>query len=176
MSGLSFTGPLSLSDTFNYGNRKQEDVWDYIRYEGLPYNPIYDQNAVIDENYTGKDLIIPREEAEVLAAQGLRVFMPRTGCQACPIPIKRGYLQYLRQVKPKVYRSMLFQLGFAEVLIREMKPEQREALFEELNTFGIIDENTEQQIIERLEDIIEWKPCVFDTVGVTPEKGKKKGG
>lgn len=164
----------SLSDTFNYGNNKQEDIWDFVRAFDLPYNPIYDKNAVLDERYTGNDVIVKREEAERLIAEGYNVFMPRTGCQACPIPIKRGYLQYLRQVYPKVYRSMLFKLGFAEVLIREMEPEQREQLYHELNTFGIIDENTEEEIIRRLEDIIEWKPCVFDSVGV--EKKKNKGG
>lgn len=83
----------AISDSFNYGNTRQEDVWDYVRKYDIPYNPLYDLNAVLDERYTGESAIIPREEAERLVTEGYNVFMPRTGCQACPIPIKRGYLR-----------------------------------------------------------------------------------
>lgn len=163
----------ALGDSFNYGNNRQEDVWEYVRRHSLPYNAIYDMNAVLDERYTGKDVVIDRVTAEFLVAKGLNVFMPRTGCMACPIPIKRGYLRYLREVFPKVYRSMLFQLGFAKVLITEMAEEQRAELLDELNSFGIISEKTEQAILDRLEDVIEMKPCVFDGVGVIKRKQAK---
>src|SRR5690606_23478068 len=105
----------SVSDSFNYGNNRQEDIWEYVRQHGIPYNPIYDLNAVLDDRFMEPNVIVPRERAEQLIADGYNVFMPRTGCQACPIPIKRGYLRYLREVFPRVYRSMLFQLGFARV-------------------------------------------------------------
>ena len=164
----------SLSDSFNYGNNRQEDVWEYVKKYDLPYNPIYDLNAVIDDRYEGESLIVGREHAEQLVAEGINVFMPRTGCQACPIPIRRGYLRYLREVFPRTYRAMLFQLGFAKVLIEEMAEEQREALLEELNSFGIIDEKTEEAVIERLEEVIEWKPCVFDNIGVVTKTKRKK--
>lgn len=160
----------ALTDSFNYGNNRQEDVWEYVRKHDMSYNAIYDMNAVIDESYTGTNVVVDRVTAELLTAQGLNVFMPRTGCMACPIPIRRGYLRYLREVYPKVYRSMLFQLGFARVLIAEMQEDKREELLEELNGFGVITEKTEQAILDRLEDVIEWKPCIFDNVGV----GKRK--
>ncbi|MGP0579172.1 phosphoadenosine phosphosulfate reductase family protein [Paenibacillus peoriae] len=164
----------ALADSFNYGNNRQEDVWNYVRKHGLPYNAIYDMNAVIDDAYTGKDVIVDRVTAEFLVAKGLNVFMPRTGCMACPIPIRRGYLRYLREVFPKVYRSMLFQLGFARVLIAEMPEYARAELLEELNGFGVITEKTEEAVLDRLEDVIEWKPCVFDDVGVDKRKQPKK--
>ncbi|MFK4304338.1 3'-phosphoadenosine 5'-phosphosulfate sulfotransferase (PAPS reductase)/FAD synthetase [Paenibacillus sp. RC254] len=164
----------ALADSFNYGNNRQEDVWNYVRKHDLPYNAIYDMNAVIDDAYTGKDVVVDRVTAEYLVAKGLNVFMPRTGCMACPIPIRRGYLRYLREVFPKVYRSMLFQLGFARVLIAEMAEEQRAELLEELNGFGVITEKTEEAVLDRLEDVIEMKPCVFDGVGVDKRKQPKK--
>jgi len=159
----------ALSDSFNYGNARQEDVWEYVRKYDIPYNPIYDLNAVLDERYEGP-AVVKREEAERLVSEGFNVFMPRTGCQACPIPIKRGYLRYLRQVFPKVYRSMLFQLGFAKVLVAEMGEEVRAALLDELSAFGVITEKTEEAILDRLEDVVEMKPCVFDGVGVTKRR------
>lgn len=160
----------ALTDTFNYGNQKQEDVWEYVRRHNIPYNPIYDLNAVLDDRYTGNNVVVDRVTAEFLVAKGLNVFMPRTGCQACPIPIRRGYLRYLREVFPKTYRSMLFQLGFAKVLITEMPEKDRVDLFEELNSFGIISEKTEEAVLDRLEDVIEMKPCLFDGVGVDGRK------
>jgi 3'-phosphoadenosine 5'-phosphosulfate sulfotransferase (PAPS reductase)/FAD synthetase len=162
----------SESDSFNYGNNRQEDVWEYVRKYDIPYNPIYDLNAVIDDNYTGENVIVDRVTAEELVRQGVKVFMPRTGCQACPIPIRRGYMRYLRHAFPKVYRSMLFQLGFARVLIEEMAEADRAALIDELDSFGIINEKTEEAILERLEAIIEWKPCVFDGIGEDKRKGR----
>jgi 3'-phosphoadenosine 5'-phosphosulfate sulfotransferase (PAPS reductase)/FAD synthetase len=156
----------ALSDSYNYGNNKQEDIWEYVRKYDIPYNPLYDINAVIDDRYTGTSLIVDRETAERLSSEGYNVFMPRTGCLACPIPIKRGYLRYLREVFPKVYRTMLFQLGFARVLIAEMDESERQSILDELSTFGIINEKTEEQIIERLESILEYKPCLFDGVGL----------
>lgn len=163
----------SLTDSFNYGNNRQEDVWNYVKKYAIPYNPIYDLNAVIDDKYSGNALVVDREAAQELVAQGYNVFMPRTGCQACPIPIKRGYLRYLRQVFPRVFRAMLFQLGFARVLIAEMDDDEREALLNEMSAFGVVDEPTQDAIIERLEMVLELRPCAFDSVG-TDKRGKKK--
>lgn len=171
--GLFIVRPIlwwtALTDSFNYGNNRQEDIWEYVRKYEIPYNPIYDMNAVLDDRYEG-DVVVNRVEAERLVTEGFNVFMPRTGCQACPIPIKRGYLRYLRQVYPKVYRSMLFQLGFAKVLITEMDETTRAALLDEMSAFGVITEKTEEAILDRLEDVIEMKPCVFDGVGVVKRK------
>ncbi|MEC0370027.1 phosphoadenosine phosphosulfate reductase family protein [Paenibacillus chibensis] len=164
----------ALTDSFNYGNNWQEDVWEYVRKHAIPYSEIYDMNAVIDDRYEGPTAIVDRVTAERLVAEGYNVFMPRTGCQACPIPIKRGYLRYLREVFPKTYRSMLFQFGFAKALIAEMPEEQRAELMDELSSFGIISEKTEEAVLERLEEIIEWKPCVFDGVGVDKRKKPKE--
>lgn len=159
----------SRTDSFNYGNNRQEDVWGYVRKHALPYNPIYDLNAVIDDRYDG-ETIVPRERAEELAEQGYNVFMPRTGCQACPIPIKRGYLRYLRQVFPKTYRAMIFQFGFGPALMAEMDESDRQALIREMAGFGVIDEESEEALIERLEDVLELKPCAFDGVGVEKQR------
>lgn len=163
----------SLTDSFNYGNNRQEDVWDYVRKYAIPYNPIYDLNAVIDDKYSGNDLVVDRETAQELVAQGYNVFMPRTGCQACPIPIKRGYLRYLRQVFPRVFRAMLFQLGFARVLLAEMDERDRRSLIDEMSAFGVVDEPTQEAIIGRLEMVLELRPCAFDSVG-TDNRGKRK--
>ncbi|WP_155808605.1 phosphoadenosine phosphosulfate reductase family protein [Brevibacillus agri] len=164
----------SLTDSFNYGNNRQEDVWDYVKKFAIPYNPIYDMNAVIDDKYSGNALVVDRETAQELAAQGYNVFMPRTGCQACPIPIKRGYLRYLRQVFPRVFRAMLFQLGFARVLLAEMDEDEREALIREMSAFGVVDEPTQDAIIERLEMVLKLRPCAFDSVGTGHRKKRKK--
>lgn len=145
----------SLSDSFNYGNNRQEDVWDYVKKYTIPYNPIYDLNAVIDDRYSGNALVVDRETAQQLVAEGYNVFMPRTGCQACPIPIKRGYLRYLRQVFPKVFRAMLFQLGFARVLIAEMDERDRQSLIEEMSFFGVIDDTTRSFVIKRAKEDVE---------------------
>lgn len=96
--------------------------------------------------------------------------MPRTGCQACPIPIKRGYLRYLRQVFPKTYRAMIFQFGFGPALMAEMDEGDRQALIREMAGFGVIDEESEDALIERLEDVLELKPCAFDGVGVEKQR------
>lgn len=61
---------------------------------------------------------------------------------------------------------MLFHLGFARVLIAEMDESIRQGLFDEMSAFGVISEKTEESIIDRLEDILELKPCIFDAVGV----------
>src|SRR5690606_31234255 len=121
---------------------------------------------IIDDRYTGTETVIGRERAEELVAKGYNVFMPRTGCQACPIPIKRGYLRYLREVFPKTYRAMLFQFGFARVLIAEMPEGERDQLIDEMAQFGVIDDNSQDALIERLEDVLELRPCAFDGVGV----------
>lgn len=142
----------SLTDSFNYGNNRQEDVWDYVKKYDIPYNPIYDLNAVIDDKYSGNALVVDRETAQQLTAEGYNVFMPRTGCQACPIPIKRGYLRYLRQVFPKVFRAMLFQLGFARVLLAEMDERDRQSLIDEMSAFGVIDETTRSFVVKRAKE------------------------
>lgn len=145
----------SLSDSFNYGNNRQEDVWNYVKKYAIPYNPIYDMNAVIDDKYSGNALVVDRETAQELVAQGYNVFMPRTGCQACPIPIRRGYLRYLRQVFPRVFRAMLFQLGFARVLLAEMDERDRQSLIEEMSFFGVIDDSTRAFVIKRASEDVQ---------------------
>lgn len=96
--------------------------------------------------------------------------MPRTGCQACPIPIKRGYLRYLREVFPKTYQAMLFQFGFARVLLAEMSEDERNQLIDEMAQFGVIDEKSQDALIEKLEEVLELRPCAFDGVGVVKNK------
>lgn len=63
----------SRTDSFNYGNNRQEDVWGYVRKHALPYNPIYDLNAVIDDRYDG-ETIVPRESGGTSRARLQRLY------------------------------------------------------------------------------------------------------
>lgn len=76
----------------------------------------------------------------------------------CPIPVKYGYMQWMRLYYPKVYNAMVHNLGYGKVLI-EMIPEE---IREEIKEFTGIDV-TAENAHEHLREILEAKPCTFDS-------------
>lgn len=65
---------------------------------------------------------------------------------------------------------MLFQFGFARVLLAEMSEDERNQLIDEMAQFGVIDEKSQDALIEKLEEVLELRPCAFDGVGVVKNK------
>ena len=78
-------------------------------------------------------------------------------CLACPIPVKFGYLQFIRLHYPKVYTTMIHNLGYGKALL-DMIPEE---VKEEIQFVLGIDLN-EENAHEFIKEIVEAKPCVFD--------------
>lgn len=78
-------------------------------------------------------------------------------CLACPIPVKYGYLQFIRTYYPKVFNAMIYNLGYGKTLL-EMIPKE---VKEEIEFILGIDLN-EENAHEFIKDILEAKPCVFD--------------
>jgi len=162
----------------------EEDVWNYVEQEGIPYNDLYRKNLikaypdnlefVLAEHYDeltaiGLDVedlrdrqtqTVERKQAMLLECIGFKLFTPRTGCMACPIPIKFGYLQWMRLYYPKVYDAMVYNLGYGKVLI-EMIPEE---IREEIEMFTGID-ITAENAADHLKEILEAKPCALDNFG-----------
>lgn len=160
-----------------------EEVWEYVFKEEIPYNELYDQNVIKEypDNHLFKVLelvdelkeVMPEEDVEkfvggelqmvskkasfVLERHGYKLFTPRTGCMQCPIPVKYGYLQFMRLAYPKVYTSMIYNLGYGKALL-DMVPEDVKQEVEFLTGVKIDEENAH----EHLKEILESKPCVFD--------------
>lgn len=136
----------------------EEDIWEYVEQESIPYNDLYTMNMLKEdvdeiENQTK----LSRKHAHKLKKDGLDVFTPRTGCMMCPIPIKYGYLQWMRLNYPKVYDAMIYNLGYGKVLLSIIPADVREEL-EQLLGITITEENAHEYIKE----VLEAKPCVFD--------------
>jgi 3'-phosphoadenosine 5'-phosphosulfate sulfotransferase (PAPS reductase)/FAD synthetase len=129
-----------------------EDVWQYVEQEKIPFNDLYHKNLVKN---TGE--IVDRQTAITLEKQKVDVFMPRTGCMMCPIPVKYGYLQWMRLNYEKVYNTMIYNLGYGDVLMNMIPNDVREEI-ETLLGITITPEN----IHEYLKDILDAKPCTFD--------------
>lgn len=158
------------------------DIWQYVETENIPYNALYDKNIIrfypdnneqlIEENEeilveVGLDLQKLREQqiqtithtqAIVLKSIGYTLFTPRTGCQMCPIPVKYGYLQFMRLHYPKAYNAMIHTLGYGPALIN-MVPDDVKAEIKALT--GI--EMTVEEAANHLKEILEAKPCTFDS-------------
>lgn len=160
---------------------KEKDIWDYVEQENIPYNDLYRKNLIqeypsnagelvlkhrkelqsvgLDVNrlYNHQVQIVDRRQAMVLEEIGFKMFTPRTGCMMCPIPIKYGYLHWMRINHEKVYNAMIHNLGYGEALIKMIPKEVRE----ELEFFMGI-ELTPENAHEHLKDILQVKPCTFD--------------
>lgn len=156
-----------------------DDVWEYARKEGIPYVKMYDNNliqkypeqSVIEDNLDmfselgvdieklkNRQLInLTKYQANFAEKIGFQLFTPRVGCMMCPIPVKYGYMQFMRTYYPKVYDAMVHKLGYGKVLL-EMIPDD---VKEELKFFLNIDLDADNAH-EYLKDILEAKPCVFD--------------
>lgn len=156
---------------------KDDDVWEYVKQEGIPYNDLYNMNTV--QSYQTKKKIDPqklesvdlttkqiedeelhtvsREQAKVLKQMGISVFTPRTGCMMCPIPIKYGYMQWMRLNYPKVFDAMVYNLGYGQALLNII-PDDVRLEIEQLLGMTLNEETAH----EYLQDILNAKPCTFD--------------
>ncbi|MED1818952.1 phosphoadenosine phosphosulfate reductase family protein [Bacillus subtilis] len=157
----------------------EEEVWEIVEKFEIPYNDLYNKNLIkkypptklIRDNYSLiKELglepeeflkeniqTVSRPQAIQLEKIGFEIFTPRTGCQMCPIPVKYGYLHWMRTYYPKVYDAMVYNLGYGKALI-EMIPED---IQEEIKEFTGIDIQAENAH-EYLQEILEVKPCALD--------------
>jgi 3'-phosphoadenosine 5'-phosphosulfate sulfotransferase (PAPS reductase)/FAD synthetase len=162
----------------------EDDVWNYVESENIPYNDLYRKNLIqkypdnlnetILEHYdelaaTSLDVnalhdrqvqTVTRMQAMTLERIGFKLFTPRTGCMQCPIPVKYGYLQWMRLYYPKVYNAMVHTLGYGPALLGMVPQEVRD----EIKEFTGID-LTAEDAAEHLKEILEAKPCTFDRLG-----------
>lgn len=74
-------------------NWTNEDVWQYIHENKVPYNPLYDKNSVEIQG-------------------GIR-----TGCWPCTQAIKYGKLQHLREYYPKLFNHLVVEKKLGETMI-----------------------------------------------------------
>lgn len=51
-----------------------------------------------------------------------------------------------------------------------MSEDERNQLIDEMAQFGVIDEKSQDALIEKLEEVLELRPCAFDGVGVVKNK------
>jgi len=116
-----------------------EDVWQYTKANDIPYASIYDMILLNDK--------------------GEEVFKPRIGCWACMLSAKYGYLKWLKEFKPKLYRHIMLDKGLLELLyakkfgyglsISKTGKEQMEGKIEGFDPDYLI-------------GFLEQRPCFFD--------------
>lgn len=159
----------------------EEDIWDYVEKENIPYNDIYKKNLIqeypkdlesiihnnksklVDYGFDVKELhnenlnTVTRKQGMLLEKLGFKILLPRTGCMACPIKVKYGYLHWIRMYYPKVFNTMIYNLEYGKALLSMIPDEAKE----EIEFVLGIDLN-EENAHEYLKDILESKPCVFD--------------
>lgn len=159
---------------------KEEDIWEYVEKENIPYNDLYNKNMIkfypanhieivnehkeliskyidVDKFVKQEILHFTRKQSIMLEKLGYTLYTPRTGCMQCPIPIRYGYLQWMRLTYPKVFNGMVYTLGYGKVLL-DMIPDD---VKEEIKQFTGIDV-TEENADQFLKEILESKPCTFD--------------
>lgn len=157
------------------------ELWEYVEWRGIPYNDLYRKNLIqaypenieqlVEDNeyrlqQSGIDVqklkerqvqSVERKQAIILEDLGFKIFTPRTGCQMCPIPVKYGYMHWMRTYYPKVYDAMVHKLGYGKALL-DMVPEETREEIEMLTGVDITAENAHEHLFE----ILESKPCIFD--------------
>lgn len=157
-----------------------DDIWEYVKHYDVPHAGLYNNNLIqkYPEDMTKlimfKDRIVElginydklmdqqvqtldRHQQNFLSKKGFKIFSPRVGCQMCPIPVKYGYLQWMRTYYPRVYQAMVHNLGYGKALL-DMIPED---VKEEIKMFTGVDIDAEHAH-EHLKEILEAKPCIFD--------------
>lgn len=157
-----------------------DDIWEYVKYYDVPHVGLYNNNLI--QKYPAdmtklimfKDRIIElgidyeklmdqqvqtldRYQQNFLSKKGFKIFSPRVGCQMCPIPVKYGYLQWMRTYYPKTYNAMVHNLGYGKALL-DMVPQD---VKDEIMAFTGVDIDAENAH-EHLKEILEAKPCTFD--------------
>lgn len=162
----------------------EEDIWDYVEQEDIPYNDLYNKNTImkypddnekivdlnidklneysveVDKLRTRQLLNVTRKQSILLKKLGYEMFTPRTGCQMCPVPVKYGYMQWMRLNHPKVFNAMVHSLGYGKALLSMIPDDVKE----EIEFVMGIDLN-EENAHEHLKEILTAKPCVFDNFG-----------
>ena len=159
----------------------ERDVWDYVEKENVPYNDLYKKNLILNYPNNTKEIvndnrelfesvgldcleleeeqtqIVDRRQVLALEPFGFKFFTPRTGCMMCPIPIKYGYMQWMRINNEKVFNAMIYNLGYGSALLGMMPEDVKEEI---KYITGV--ELTEENAFEHLKDILAAKPCAFD--------------
>ena len=159
----------------------EEDIWDYVEQENIPYNDLYNKNTIMKYPENNEELVdihidklnefkvdveklrnrqllnISRKQSILLKKIGYNIFTPRTGCLQCPIPVKYGYMQWMRLNYPKVFNGMVYSLGYGKALLSMIPDDVKE----EIEFVMGIDLN-EENAHEHLREILTAKPCVFD--------------
>lgn len=160
---------------------KDSDIWEYVAQEGIPFNELYRKNLIRKYPENVEEIVknnrrlleeigvdptalkeqqvktVERVQALVLEKLGFEIFLPRTGCQMCPIPVKYGYLQWMREYYPKAYNGMVYNLGYGKALL-DMVPNDVKAEIQALTGIDL----TAEDAAEHLKEILEAKPCTFD--------------
>jgi hypothetical protein len=75
----------------------------------------------------------------------------------CPVPVKYGYLQWMRTYYPKVADAMIHNLGYGKALL-EMLPKESIAEIKAMTGIDV----TAEDAADKLQDILNAKPCMFD--------------
>ena len=150
-----------------------EDVFEYIAKHKIPIPELYHQNIILSKEIgifeqqrmlemgIGDDLVVadPLNALE-LKDMGLDVFMPRVGCMMCPIPINHGYLTWLRRFYPKVFKTMIVNMGYGpfvwSLVDGNKKREIQMMLGKSVTTMKLLDDR------QLLEDVLDYMPCTFD--------------
>ncbi|WJV20825.1 phosphoadenosine phosphosulfate reductase family protein [Rossellomorea marisflavi] len=159
----------------------EEDIWDYVEIEKIPYNDLYDQNTIkkypqdlesviksyiedlhktnidIDKLKAEQLSKVTKKQAFLLEKIGFKIYTPRTGCMQCPVGVKYGYLQWMRLTHPKIYNSMIHSLGYGKALLGMIPDDVKEEI-----EFVMGIDLSEDNAHEFMKDILETKPCVFD--------------
>lgn len=150
-----------------------EDVFNYIEKYKIPIPKLYHENIILskeigmfeqqrmNEMGISDDLIVTNPlHALELKDMGLDVFMPRVGCMMCPIPINHGYLTWLRRFYPKVFKTMIINMGYGpfvwNLVDGNKKREIQMMLGKSVTTLKLVDDR------QLLEDVLDYMPCTFD--------------
>jgi 3'-phosphoadenosine 5'-phosphosulfate sulfotransferase (PAPS reductase)/FAD synthetase len=159
-----------------------EDIWELVYKYNIPHTTIYSKNLIQKYPSNPREAIIgyemaleklgvdtmalaeeqvstveDRRAAAILKKCGFKLFTPRVGCQMCPIPVRFGYLQWIREYYPKVYEAMIYKLGYGAALMELIPDDVREDL-EMYAGFDLTSDN----VTDVLKDILEYRPCTFD--------------
>ncbi len=161
----------------------EKELWQFVYEYDIPFNDLYNKNLIkkyppqekatfnIMTNYDelknlglDVDALLDQQVSTVDRRQAIRlkeldfeIFTPRTGCQMCPIPVKYGYLGWMRRYYPKVYKAMIYNLGYGPALMN-LIPDEVKNDVEGFTGYNLTSENAS----DILEEILDYRPCVFD--------------
>lgn len=181
---LDFSGLRGLDEGYSrFLTSKRDGVIYYAATWGLiRSNPIvFFGDKLIEEYY--KYYAIPQSNiySKILYDNnGKIIYKPRTGCWACMVTAKRGYLKWLKEFKPKQYWFLmnnqglartLFTMGMKYKVIKNNKINPQISLFDTLKNeneedsadsfISITEEKLNNLDINYLENLIQKRPCIF---------------